>query len=1060
MAQKIDDNFRDLNKRSRSSSKEAVRSSRQASGRSGRGGSGARSSGNGAGNSSGRGTRSSGNGASRSNASKRPASDTAYYEEDAYVAILRIVITVGIALFLTLCCMGMCGSIGAAISGFLFGAFGFPAYVTPAFISFLIIWYIYASEDDDILPIRFTGCILLYLVIGMLSDMIGGATFKLDKYNVGDIYKICSEGKCGGGVVSGSLSYALNTGIGTVGEVVICLLVLILSLFAINRQFFTMFFKNLFFRISDRSGEFVRNGMERAERRRQISDSDDTDDPLLLPYDEGSEAEYDETDDPGAAYEDEGSDSLVPTVTEKMQGERRASSAGKEPVNGVIANFVKGHNRKKQEDRIRREEAKKVREETEDAEGILDVRKAPREKNPFEKTHTGEMHEMSYFEDENEEVCCDDDPADMSAGDTSYEASDEDQYEESLRGTWADPAKRPGGMRRTEEETSAYPGPVFEIPKSVIPVRSDHRIVSTKDNGEDDLPDDSGEDIKAAAPSIDEHKNETVQKPSAQETVPAKSSPAARKSGGRFKYVPPSLELLKKGQVSSKSADKEISSVQSKLVETLASFGIDAKMGPYSQGPTVTRYELTVSSGTKLSRIVNLSDEIKMALAATDIRIEAPIPGKSAIGIEVPNSSAVPVFLGDLLSSQEFKKSEATLSFAVGKDIEGRTVVSNIRKFPHILIAGTTGSGKSVCVNTLILSLLYKSSPEDVQLILVDPKVVELKVYNGIPHLPFNVITKPKAAAEMLKWAVLEMERRYRLFADRGVRDIDGFNQYVADVNGGRRDPEPVDVHEESESLHPELHKLPAIVIIIDELADLMMVAAKEVEESICRLAQLARAAGMHLVVATQRPSVDVITGLIKANMPSRLAFAVSSGVDSRTILDQVGAEKLLGKGDMLFYPQGKMKPDRLQGAFVSDEEVGRVTAYLRDKVSSDERFHNPLENVDGIDNLKKTIKDIEAGIDVTPSSSSSSSSSSSLGGVFGDDLFEEAGLYIIRSGKASIGYLQRVLKIGFNRAARIMDELADNGVVGQEQGTKPRDILMTEDMFTAYIAQKTSSGE
>ena len=1047
MAQKIDDNFKDLNRRTRSSSSgRSGSSSRPSSGRT------SGSNGNRSGSSSGRssGSRSSSDTSRRQNTSGRNSGKNTDYEEEAYGAILRIVITVGIALFLTLCCVGACGSFGEAISGFLFGAFGFPAYVTPAFISFLIIWYIYASEDDDILPIRFTGCILLYLVIGMLSDMIGGATFKIDAYNVGDIYKICSEGKCGGGVISGSLSYALNSGIGSVGEVVICLLVLILSLFAINRQFFTMFFKNLFSGISDRSGEFVRNGMERAERRRQVSL--ESEDPPLLPYDEDADYDYpdeDATDDNELSEEE--STALVPTVAEKMQRERKPAPKAKEtPENGVIANFVKGHSQKIKEDRLRREAEKKVREETEDAEGILDVRKASREKNPFEKTHTGEMHEMSYVEDDNDDGYIDD-------ADYTDEPSEEESYEESIKGTWADPAKRPGGSKKAEEPAEDY-SPVLEIPKNVIPVRSDHKIVSTG-MGEEEDPGEVSENVKSSAPSINEHRNESVQKPVINEPAPSKVPSSGRKSGGKFKYIPPSLELLKKGQASSKSADKEISSVQSKLVETLSSFGIEAEMGAYSQGPTVTRYEFTVSQGTKLSRIVNLSDEIKMALAATDIRIEAPIPGKSAIGIEVPNSSAVPVFLGDLLSSQEFKKSDATLSFAVGKDIEGRTVVSNIRKFPHILIAGTTGSGKSVCVNTLVLSLLYKSSPEDVQLILVDPKVVELKVYNGIPHLPFNVITKPKAAAEMLKWAVLEMERRYRMFADRGVRDIDGFNQYVVDVNAGRRDPEPVDIHEESDSLQPVLHKLPAIVIIIDELADLMMVAAKEVEESICRLAQLARAAGMHLVVATQRPSVDVITGLIKANMPSRLAFAVSSGVDSRTILDQVGAEKLLGKGDMLFYPQGKMKPDRLQGAFVSDEEVGRVTSYLRDKVSSDERFHNPLENVDGIENLKKTIKDIEAGIDVTPSSSSSSSSSSS-GGVFGDDLFEEAGLFIIRSGKASIGYLQRVLKIGFNRAARIMDELAENGVVGQEQGTKPRDILMTEEMFTAYIAQKTSNDE
>ena len=1013
MAQNIEDKFKDVRTRK---NKEIARSSSGAPARSGspggrnsgsgRSASGSRNSSAGRQSSSRRSEgQSSGRQASGRNSSPSGGYRESDYEEDTSGAVLIIVITVGVAIFLTLCCMGMCGKLGEFISGLLFGAFGFPAYITPAFIAFLIIWYLYAADEDEALPIRFTGCILLYLVVGMISDMISGATFQIDEYNAGDIYKICSDGKCGGGVISGSLSFALNKGIGSVGEVLICILVFILSLFAINRVFFTRLFKNIFSGISDRSGELVRTGMEKAERRRQKTI--EADNLPELPYD-GDDYYPDDSDEPADYAEDGEVPELPAAIADRLSADATEKRQEKSDASRVLTNFINGRNRRAEENKAKREAEKKIREETDDAKDILDVKKVPSEKNKFEKIHTGEMHEMNYRDDE----------------------ADFEPYEED------------------------YEPFAAELPKHVIPVKSDHSIVSadTSDDSEDDLEVYHSEKDDVKAP-------ETVhdKKPQVPVSSSAKQSSAPKKAG-RFTYKPPTLDYLKKGSAGAKNGEKEIKSVQNKLVETLASFGIEAEMGAYSQGPTVTRYEFTVSQGTKLSRIVNLSDEIKMALAATDIRIEAPIPGKSAIGIEVPNASAVPVFLGDLLSSTEFKKSDAVLSFAVGKDIEGKTIVSDIRKFPHILIAGTTGSGKSVCVNTLVLSLLYKSSPEDVQLILVDPKVVELKVYNGIPHLPFNVITKPKAASEMLKWAVQEMERRYRLFADRGVRDIDGYNQYVIDVNAGRRDPEPVDIHEESESLQPVLRKLPAVVIIIDELADLMMVAAKEVEESICRLAQLARAAGMHLVVATQRPSVDVITGLIKANMPSRLAFAVSSGVDSRTILDQVGAEKLLGKGDMLFYPQGKMKPDRLQGAFVSDEEVAKVTGYLRG-ISQDPSFRNPLADVDGIENLKKTIKDIEAGIDVAPSASSSSGASAG-GGVFGDDLFEEAGLYIIRSGKASIGYLQRVLKIGFNRAARIMDELADNGVVGQEQGTKPRDILMTEEMFTAYIAQKTSSEE
>ena len=368
------------------------------------------------------------------------------------------------------------------------------------------------------------------------------------------------------------------------------------------------------------------------------------------------------------------------------------------------------------------------------------------------------------------------------------------------------------------------------------------------------------------------------------------------------------------------------------LKQTLKTFGVNVTITDISQGPAVTRYELQPEMGVKVSKIVNLSDDIKLNLAATDIRIEAPIPGKAAIGIEVPNKENSMVLLRDLLESDNFKNFKSNLSFAVGKDIAGQTVVTDIAKMPHVLIAGSTGSGKSVCINTLIMSILYKASPEDVKLIMVDPKVVELSVYNGIPHLLLPVVTDPKKAAGALHWGVNEMTERYKKFEDMHVRDLKGYNKKVEEMteNGGAELPQ----------------KLPQIVIIVDELADLMMVAPGEVEESICRLAQLARAAGIHLVIATQRPSVDVITGLIKANMPSRIAFAVSSGVDSRTILDMNGAEKLLGKGDMLFYPQGYPKPVRVQGAFVSDKEVADVVDYLKENndVQSQDEVNQQIE--------------------------------------------------------------------------------------------------------------------
>ena len=486
---------------------------------------------------------------------------------------------------------------------------------------------------------------------------------------------------------------------------------------------------------------------------------------------------------------------------------------------------------------------------------------------------------------------------------------------------------------------------------------------------------------------------------------------AAVKKEYRF----PPLNLLKRGSGKSQGdTDAHLRKTAQKLQEVLHNFGVNVTVTNVSCGPTVTRYELQPEMGVKVSKIVGLADDIKLNLATPDIRIEAPIPGKAAVGIEVPNKENSTVMLRDLLQSEEFQKAKSRLSFAVGKDIAGKTVVTDIAKMPHLLIAGATGSGKSVCINTLIVSILYKAKPEEVKLIMIDPKVVELSVYNGIPHLFIPVVTDPKKAAGALNWAVTEMTNRYNTFAEYGVRNLSEYNRKIETMHFTEEQPRP--------------DKMPQIVIIVDELADLMMVAPGEVEDAICRLAQLARAAGIHLIIATQRPSVNVITGLIKANMPSRIAFSVSSGVDSRTILDMNGAEKLLGKGDMLFYPQGYQKPARLQGAFVSDEEVSQVVEFLADK--------NPGVQYD---------QQIEQQVN---------SPGAAAGGA-GEDRdvhFEEAGKFIIEKEKASIGMLQRMFKIGFNRAARIMDQLCDAGVVGPEEGTKPRKVLMSMEQFENYI--------
>lgn len=482
-------------------------------------------------------------------------------------------------------------------------------------------------------------------------------------------------------------------------------------------------------------------------------------------------------------------------------------------------------------------------------------------------------------------------------------------------------------------------------------------------------------------------------------------------------YHTPPLSLLKRGKKTGGDSDAHLRATALKLEQTLQNFGVGVHVTNASCGPSVTRYELQPDQGVKVSKIVGLADDIKLNLAVADLRIEAPIPGKAAVGIEVPNSENTAVMLRDLLESAEFRNSKSPITFAVGKDIAGKVVVADIAKMPHLLVAGATGSGKSVCINTLIMSIIYKSDPDEVKLILVDPKVVELSVYNGIPHLMIPVVTDPKKAAGALNWAVAEMEKRYKLFAEYNVRDLKGFNARV----------------EKGETGEEIKKKLPQIVIIIDELADLMMVAPGEVEGAICRLAQLARAAGLHLILATQRPSVNVITGLIKANMPSRIAFSVSSGVDSRTIIDMNGAEKLLGKGDMLFYPSGYPKPVRVQGSFVSDKEVQDVVDYLINK-NGNASYNDELE--------EHMNSNIPADGAAAPSEA----------GDDRDTYFVEAGKLIIDKEKASIGMLQRMFKIGFNRAARIMDQLAEAGVVGPEEGTKPRKVLMTKEEFEEYL--------
>ena len=532
-----------------------------------------------------------------------------------------------------------------------------------------------------------------------------------------------------------------------------------------------------------------------------------------------------------------------------------------------------------------------------------------------------------------------------------------------------------------------------------------------KDYSEDSIPENKDFEDVAYTDDIKFTNDATIEtQDDEEEVIDTIKDDIEHKKEEEFIYTYPDTALL--DRIPSKgNFSKEEVLEKGKIIEnTMKNFGIDSKVVAINRGPVITSYELKPAPGIKLSRIVGLSDNIAMALASSDLRIEAPIPGKTVVGIEVPNKDKDSVALKELIESQEFKNSKSDIPLTLGKDVEGNILISGMEDMPHLLIAGATGSGKSVCINSIITSVIYKSSPKDVKLMLIDPKVVELSVYNGIPHLLIDVVTNPKKAAFALNWAVDEMEKRYEAFAENHVRDLKGYNKKM--MAEGKED-----------------EKLPKILIIVDELADLMMVASKEIEEYIARLAQKARAAGMHLILATQRPSVDVITGTIKANVPSRIAFAVASSVDSRTILDMGGAEKLLGKGDMLFYPSKYPKPKRIQGAFISDGEVERLV----DFVKSNNEIKNTVES-----KIEQAIEDKKVNIDNEK-----------------DPLFKEAVELVVNDEQASISYIQRKLKVGYSRAGRIVDQMEEMGIIGPHEGSKPRKLLKTKEELDMILGEE-----
>jgi DNA segregation ATPase FtsK/SpoIIIE, S-DNA-T family len=929
---------------------------------------------------------------SRSRQAQRTAQDSELFHEIGLIVLFVVMV------ILFCCNFGIIGPVGNAVSGVLFGIFGFTAYIAPIVI-FLAVAFWFANEGNPTAVRKMIAGVVLFLMLGVICDLIARTAGSMEQYDIKLLYTNCSTGKKGGGILAGSICYLLLHYLETVGTVLVVLLCSVISLILVTERSFLNSMRNGGDRIRELSREDAVRRRENAQIRRQEQEERNFQREEARRIRE-EERRIREEERRLRAEEKENEQILnaIPRREKKVSGVMMDTSLKKQEAQPVG----------------RREDIHEIVYE-EDAQEIPVVEETRVTSSDFDKIKVTGMHQV-----------------------TMQEAAAEEPYEEIPveEVTSAATFKKPFERRESWQEEAALLTPQAEsirIHKEDIPEPVEEPVTEWQ----------SSSDMRQLQPETEPVVRESAETATTESRIrpkitapepPKGNSPAedqihkdiakAAKQPPAEYRIPP-LSLLQKGKAATGDSSRELKETAMRLQQTLNTFGVKVTITDISQGPSVTRYELQPEQGVKVSKIVGLADDIKLNLAATDIRIEAPIPGKAAIGIEVPNKENMTVALRDLLESKEFQEFNSNIAFAVGKDIAGKTVVADIAKMPHMLIAGATGSGKSVCINTLIMSILYKAHPDDVKLIMVDPKVVELSVYNGIPHLLIPVVTDPKKASAALHWGVSEMEDRYRRFADYNVRDLKGYNKKIETM--------PVPEGEEAPK------KMPQIVIIVDELADLMMVCPGEVEESICRLAQLARAAGIHLIIATQRPSVDVITGLIKANMPSRVAFSVSSGVDSRTILDMNGAEKLLGKGDMLFYPQGYSKPARVQGAFVSDKEVSDVVDYLKNQALGN-TYSNYAEDIE------EKIKNI--------GSSGGSSGSGSGGGNDRDEYFEEAARFIIDKDKASIGMLQRVLKIGFNRAARIMDQLCEYGVVGEEEGTKPRKVLMSMEQFEQLLEE------
>lgn len=892
-------------------------------------------------------------------------------EQETLIDEVILVITLLVSLLLILSYINLCGPIGNGINFVVFGLFGILAYIFP-FALFFMVAFSLSNRGNRIAKQKlYSGIALLFIISSMIQLFSG-----YDKeVNWLSYFEISANHKTGGGLIGGTLVKIFCPLFGTIATAVILIALFVICFMLITGKALLSYLAKL----GSESIEYHRE--QRALREQEEYDMDEED-------------EYYERRRPRV-------------VTLQKHGKQF-------------------------------EEEDEIEDDEEESRPISFLERLKQKGKETHKSSVGDDSFASF----NEEQTMSYDMKEVTDGSDSefsitgnYIPSDSMISE--VNAIYEDELHRKFGSKSESHDDNIKDNIQCNIANNVQSMDVNTAVFETKGRNIDEgsfvneFEDTSFDKVHQSEATLNKEKDMKANEPMESHSAPAKNRSTKQGEASseeplsinqvmeeQKKYEFPPLNLLampKNGQKG--MTDKDLKETAMKLQKTLESFGVRVTITNISCGPAVTRYELQPEQGVKVSKITGLADDIKLNLAAADVRIEAPIPGKAAVGIEVPNKENTAVMLRELLDTKEFKNHSSDIAFAVGKDIGGQAVVTDIAKMPHLLIAGATGSGKSVCINTLIMSILYKANPADVRMIMVDPKVVELSVYNGIPHLLIPVVTDPKKASAALNWAVMEMTERYKKFADLGVRDLKGYNEKVAEIK---------------ELNDPKYQKLPQIIIIVDELADLMMVAPGEVEDAICRLAQMARAAGLHLIIATQRPSVNVITGLIKANVPSRIAFSVSSAIDSRTIIDGSGAEKLLGKGDMLFFPSGYPKPVRVQGAFVSDKEVSAVVDFLKEQNI----------NVSYSEDVTNQITSVQSSIESGASGSSSDR----------DEYFIEAGKFIIEKDKASIGMLQRVYKIGFNRAARIMDQLSEAGVVGPEEGTKPRKVLMSLEEFEQYI--------